>query len=471
MPSLTSAALATGHEREGLFVSGNSRQPGQPGNAEEKLDTGGPAESPGLPRTAQRDVRLLLFLQVLVSGSNAWVFGALFDADLYLISHSNSMVGIVESAKGITGLLAAVPLGYLSDKWPRVYVLRGLSLFVPLVVVLAVLSLFQENTGVIMLVAAIWAVIGQGCNGAITVMLADLAPPGPVRAKVMGWRVIAQQIGMSGGPLLQLVLIVCAGSQDAWTPRALAATLTAGLVQMVLLIPVAWCISRTASPDCQSTPTASSGIEDVDVLPDWARRALCRGRWQLNWLVVVLLETSFLLTLLISGSAVTFSPLFFKQDLSFQPVAICAMAALSPLFVAAFVPVCVGLAQRMGTVPGIVLGTVLGGGFQLLLGLCPNCWSAVVVYFLRNAFMRSRDPLYQALLMDCLERRYRGRFSSITSVRAVTWAGSAFLGGLLLDSHGSDYRLLFMLSGALMSLVPTMVVLPLLCLVPRTTSP
>merc|ERR1712032_220801 len=136
-------------------------------------------------------------------------------------------------------------------------------------------------------------------------------------------------------------------------------------------------------------------------------------------------------------------------------------------FVAGAVALWMPVVRRLGGVPSIILGTALGGALQVFFARSYSPWLAVSLYFLRQAVMKSRDPLYQALLMDCLERQHRGRFGSLVSLRSASWAGSAFFGGFILDHSHSDYRSLFQASGLLICVLPTVAILPLLCVVPR----
>ncbi|CAE8626940.1 unnamed protein product [Polarella glacialis] len=430
-------------------------------------------------------VKRLLLLQCVLSAANSWAFGALFDIDLYLLfGHLNTFVGACESVRGIAGLIAAVPLGYMADKYGRSFALRLSASFAPLIAVAAAIALLAKLPWLILLSVAAWSVCQQGMLGAMTAWLADLVPPGEARSRVMGWQVVAQQIGMCGGPLVQLLVIwLCGQEKDTWNPGFLAALLLSGLLLVALVTPLAWS-SAIANADhlmrlraegpLQGSNSSLSGsqaaepqeVEAEDVVPEWARASL-RSGCKVNWVVVILLEASFTLTLLFAGMSAKYFSLFFKQDFGFDAEMICMLNAAFPLVVAGLVPLCGTFARRFGEVPGILLWTFLGGAMHVFLARASSASSAVAFFLLRQAFMKSRDPLYQTLIMDCLEKRFRGRFGSITSMRSVTWAGSSFIGGIVADRNHSDYRLVFDISGVLIATISTAVVLPLLYLVPR----
>jgi hypothetical protein len=66
--------------------------------------------------------------------------------------------------------------------------------------------------------------------------------------------------------------------------------------------------------------------------------------------------------------------------------------------------------------------------------------------------------------MDFVPSDQRGRWNSIESISAMTWSGSAVIGGYLMDSH--DYRFTFVITGWIY-LVACCLRTPLLFLVPK----
>lgn len=420
-------------------------------------------------------VRRLLLAQFLISSVNGWTFGSIFDVDLYVISAgSNSFVGLAESVKGLTGLFLAVPLGYLADRWPRVRVLKATAVCgVPTAIVVG-FGLLSQSKACILVGTVMFAVVMQSFSGAVPALVADLTTPGAARARAMGWQVMAVQLGMSAGSLVQLALLLSVGAQSSWSPNLLGASLATGLVLLVLSMSVILSLPgvedvHSADQRRQEPNRSSIQAGTDDTVAGWSRGRIFGGRLEVKWAVVALLELTFVLSLLATGMSVKYFPLFFKQDFDFGPAGICALNAAFPLFVTAVIPVCIRLSGHLGQVPGILILSSLGTGFLFLLARCTDTRAAVVVFLLRNAFMKSRDPLFQALLMDCLDKRHRGRFGAVTSVRTATWAGSAWIGGLILDHHDSNYRLIFDITSAVM-LVPLALTLPLLLIVPLKVS-
>merc|ERR1712232_1100886 len=65
----------------------------------------------------------------------------------------------------------------------------------------------------------------------------------------------------------------------------------------------------------------------------------------------------------------------------------------------------------------------------------------LVLVLTRNGIMNGNTPLQTAIVMECVSKEHRGKWSSISSLKGMMWSGSAFLGGWMSDSH--DYRFAF----------------------------
>lgn len=389
-----------------------------------------------------------------------------------IANNSNEFVGVVESVRGMAALVAAIPLGYAADVMRRSSMLLLTVLCGPIIALMMALAVHTSNKILVVFSVACWAISLQAFSGTMTAMLADLAT-GPTMAKVMAWQTMVIQVGNASGPLVQLCLLLVVGS-SGWSLPLLKMSVIAGLLPVFIMIPIAFSLRRFELQEQNerslSSPVVASTTTINDQMPEWAQNKLMGGRCQVMWIAVVIIELSFVAVLLVAGCSVKYFGLFFRQDFQFGPVALCSLSASFPIVVAAMVPGCVRLANSLGRIPGIIVMTVAGGLFQVLFGRSITPTMAVVMFYLRHGFMKSRDPLYQAMLMDCLPKRYRGRFGAITSLRSVSWSGSAWIGGLILDHTGSNYRELFEFSG-LTICMSSVIVSPLLCLVPRRETP
>ena len=67
--------------------------------------------------------------------------------------------------------------------------------------------------------------------------------------------------------------------------------------------------------------------------------------------------------------------------------------------------------------------------FKLSLKTAPYMRATVQVHLTRMAFANATRPLLRSILMDYVAKRHRGKINALESVRAMSWSGSAALGG------------------------------------------
>lgn len=86
------------------------------------------------------------------------------------------------------------------------------------------------------------------------------------------------------------------------------------------------------------------------------------------------------------------------------------------------------------------LGSAIFMGLLYGYGLFePPIWLVCVSYYLRFAFLHMRDPLLYSITMDTVPPDQKGRWAALSSVRSMTFGGSALLGGILSDSYGYTF--------------------------------
>merc|ERR1719265_2821670 len=102
----------------------------------------------------------------------------------------------------------------------------------------------------------------------------------------------------------------------------------------------------------------------------------------------------------------------------------------------------------------------------LFVGLAElrNVALLLVIFFVRGGFANCVYPIDRSILMDFTPSSQRGRWNTLESFASTTWSGSAFIGGLISDSH--DYRFTFLITGGVYALA-ALLYSPLLMLVPR----
>lgn len=159
-----------------------------------------------------------------------------------------------------------------------------------------------------------------------------------------------------------------------------------------------------------------------------------------------------------------FFSLFFIEDQKFSPVAICSLQTAYPLMIAVFMK----FTERASTCLGRAQASLLFFSSNILcllvLSQVRNLPVLLAVYLVRGGFANSTNAVDRSILADFTPSSQRGRWSAVQSFTSITWSGSAFLGGILSDSH--DYRFTFLIT-ALLYCGSCLIYMPLLWLVPR----
>merc|ERR1719326_1964796 len=81
-------------------------------------------------------------------------------------------------------------------------------------------------------------------------------------------------------------------------------------------------------------------------------------------------------------------------------------------------------------------------------------WGVCASYCMRFALLHTRDPILYSITMDTVPPSQKARWAALSSVRTLTFSGSALIGGLLSDSFGYEFSfhvtLLSLLASALL---------------------
>lgn len=164
-----------------------------------------------------------------------------------------------------------------------------------------------------------------------------------------------------------------------------------------------------------------------------------------------------------AGMTVKFFNLFFIQDEHFTPIQINLLQAVYPCVIAIFMKGTEKMAVPLGRPQASLIFNGCGVTCLFLMsGLQSMPW-LLSVYLARGGFQNSSYPIDRSILMDFTPTTQRGMWNAVESLTSMTWSGSAFLGGLLSDSH--DYRYTFLMTGIVYT-GAWMVYTPLLRLVP-----
>lgn len=467
-------------------------------------------EAPTAEQYAKNIGRILttLFCAVVVTVTT---LGPLFDRYLQQIGQSrgigssgNTLVGAVESVRGLLQLILAYPIGYVSDKISRIRLLKYNLPFWTGGVVLVATGVVTDQIVLIFCGIGMWAPASQCFNSTAQVLIGDSVPP-EERPKALANLTTRRLLATSFGPLLQIILLLVL-RRNEWDVKLLHSVIASGLVLWPLVICgiltledlPAW--EKVQVPDVPEVPAASppsvqspeGGVESFASTGSLGsassfstssggrkkrkgtvfreedmNRPLCCGI-AVRWVIAVSLEVQSFVTALGNGMTVKFFPLFFIAEYEFTPLEICGLTMALPLFSTFTVNVC----RRLSTVVGR-LPACLGFHFAAVACLWVLCavkskWLTVPLFLLRGGLMQVRPPLMRSIIMDLVPSDRRGRWNAFQSLRIFSWSGSAALGGWIADATGG-YRTAFMVTAALHT-VSGLLIVPLLLIYPEETT-
>ncbi len=420
---------------------------------------------------------------------NLWS-GTVFAAYLKAIyGEENAAVGYVEGANGMAGLVTALPIGYLADRYPRSLICKYGGVALILTAIAHSCALFyigdeapsteskkNEALVIYLVIMFLWGSAGGVVNGPVQALYADSTPPGE-RTMYYTYLFASYTLASCIGPLISICLFL--GWGNDWSLDELKDVI---LVGMGLEVFAACCMfpfddkkalkepgeeisgeGECANADCKSVEESPASDERKNTEGD---EALEKRRSRIPYI----LFCSDMLVSLGSGMTVKFFPLFFKDDCELSPVTVQVIYLIVPLFMIVCAQCGSAMSKTLGRVQTILSVKTIGLSFLFSIVffqdyLIKRPALLIPIYILRTGLMNSTYPLQESILMDFVPKDQRARWKSLESVSAFGWCGSAALGGVLADKY--DYPFTFLLTACIQSF-GTSLYLFLLPLVPRS---
>lgn len=145
-----------------------------------------------------------------------------------------------------------------------------------------------------------------------------------------------------------------------------------------------------------------------------------------------------------AGMSIHFFPLFFFREFGLTPIQVAELFAVLPVCVALSSLVAQLASRCCGRMSVIVVTRLVGTLCLLAMALSESFEAQCALFLVRGAMMRCTQPLRRSLLMDFVPKKQRARWNSLEGLSMFSWAGSAVLGGFLVEAHG--YRFCFFAS-------------------------
>jgi len=412
---------------------------------------------------------------------------------------------------GMAQLSTSLPSGWLADKYRRDTMLRVGS-GIGFVAAISTFIASRMNSFVLLGSSlAIWGLFWGVVNTSVTALFADSIADGD-RSYYFMQRTLIQQCGSLFGPIMALIMFAKLG--DEWTLGQCSIVICAG---QVLAIPALillsfmnddYCIqekesaaydTHTSSQDeiedgleCAAGHNDSGsisdslcgeendsdvdqehgchnasedGCEDIallvsdDLSAEEHKAFFCIPA---NRAVPVFVASADVMSGLAAGMSIRYFPIFFMDNLQLNPAQVQVIFIVSMLSMAAMTRI----AQWVGTKIGRVQTTVLCKWIGVFLlkamissqqrGMAPLY--VCILYVLRTAAMNSPSSLTRSVLMDHVPKGERGKWSALESVNMFSWAGSAAVGGLLVDCEGILFNFQVTALCQLLATIPLMMV-------------
>jgi MFS family permease len=390
--------------------------------------------------------------------------GDVFTAFVYMLAGTSTHVGVVMGVRGLSQLALAPFFGWLADVSRRETALRlGAALGVAGCISVSWAAHTRSLPGLV-LSQLVWGAHWAAANPSADALFADSIEPGE-RSWWFTRRYQATQLAGVAGPLLSIVVFSL--GHDRWSLGACLAVIDAGLaiglVPQVLLLFLAD-VRHDAAPTA-ATAAADGALDAALLTPpptDAAsaaptdRAARCCGERLLVAPALVLVYD--VISALSAGLVVRFFPIFFMRELRLSPVALNSLGACAMVTIAGLGAVAQPLALRCGRVVvafGLrALGIASFFAMAALQGAGAPRGCVVVAYLLRMGLVNSTFGLTKSIIHDLVPASHRARYAAVDSINQATWAGSAAVGGLIIDRYGMLACFYVTASAQALALVP-----------------
>lgn len=364
------------------------------------------------------NARLFLSSTVL-TGAAMGVFRLLFNFYALSLGMDERLLGLMITTSSLTSLLAALPMGYLSDMLGRKRsLLLGGSLSM-----LAIGAMVIWPSVPLFLAMNVLSGVGQSL-AMVTVSPFLVENSGEEERTYLfsfsqGLQTAAGFVGnWIGGYLpgwIALRLGVLPTSSTAYA-GALGIIVLTGLVALLPLLGLKPPIQTHASERSVFAPLEYAAREPA---------------------LLVKLILPMLLTSLGAGLIMPFMNVFFRVVHHQPDPVIGNLFAWGSLAMGVGLLIAPPLADRFGKIQLVVMTQALSIPFLILLGFAPWFWVSAAAYYLRLALMNMGGPVYNAFVMEKVDPSARGTVASLVSMSwSFGWAFSPSLSGWLQVHYG-----------------------------------
>ena len=341
--------------------------------------------------------------------------------NFYVLSqgYTEATLGNLVTARSLTTLLAALPMGYLVDKLGRKnafiwsHLSYGISMTVmillPSVPIFLAMSVVQGLSQALSVVA-MGPFLMENSHETERTYLFSFSSGIRMTATSIGEWLGGYLPGFFAGMLLVSTMDTKAYSGALWFVVLFSA---------ISVIPVF--MMRENKYDPRATQSVFAPFTYFKRAPK-----------QLTRLILPNLITS-----IGAGMIMPFMNVFFRNVHAQSDASIGTIFAWGSLAMGAGLIIAPMLAERFGKIQVVVFTQALSIPFLALLGFTPYFELAVVAYYIRLTLMNMSSPIFSTFAMEQVEPKARAMLASLNSMAFnFGWAFSPTISGILQEKHG-----------------------------------
>ncbi len=363
----------------------------------------------------------LFLLSLLFFGVAMGISQLLFNFYVLSLGYNEATLGNLVTARSLTSLIAALPMGYLTDRigsknafligYLAFGVSMALMLVFPFVPIFIAMSVLQG--------------VAQSLSGIATGPFL-MENGGPKERTYLfslssGLRMTATSIGEWLGGYLPGwaagIIAVSAVSSKAygWSLWVMAFLSIASAVPVILMKTKMRSVSQRTAFAPVSFVRKNPGLLSKLILPS-------------------------LVISIGAGMVMPFMNVFFRNVHSQSDTAIGVIFAWGSLAMGIGLVVAPALAERFGKIQLVTATQALSIPFLALLGFAPWFEVSVVAYYIRLTLMNMSGPIYSTFTMERVDPESRGMIASLSSMAGnFGWAFSPTISGLLQVRSGFQW--------------------------------
>lgn len=386
-----------------------------------------------------RNAVLLLTISAL-GGIIMGAMGVLFNLYLLHFGYTAAFLGNLVFISSVSGLLTALPAGWLSDRWSP---LRLLQVIIPFLVVAGAGQALFVSPGAQMGLMALNA-LGFTVIGIVSTPLIMLYSGPDQRTALfsanaaisMGAGVLGSLLGGGLPSLFMRVAHLPEVTAQRNTLLVVAAIGAAALIPALLM-------RRTPAEGSISVIAATLKGDDAGAVPE---RPTARP-FPLTIGLLILYQA---LVGLGAGLFVPFFNVFLNRHLGASTAQVGWIMGLQSVGIMAVTLLAPALARRLGTIQSALSLQALSLPFLVVMATVPSLWIVGAASAARSALMNAANPAFSAYSMEIIPS---GRRALVTSLLMVVWNGgwalSAKIAGVMMvRSYTAPYWITLALYGA-----------------------